>query len=267
MTNAPTDQTALDLAHAAMLADESDDTARLRFYERLADSEMFLLLAEEPVDDNVTPELFEVSDDRFVLIFDREDRLAQFVGREAPYAALSGRMIASILAGQGIGLGVNLEVAPSSILIPSEAVVWLDQTLGQAPEEAEARIEEIGRPMGLPEALLTALDAKLATATGLAHSAYLAGATYEGGARNHLLAFIDAVPAAEGALAQAVSEALTFSGIEAGALDVSFLRASDPLAAKLAQWGLRFDLPQHEEAQEVGLSAPGSDPEKPPILR
>lgn len=168
MTNAPTDQTALDLAHAAMLADESDDTARLRFYERLADSEMFLLLAEEPVDDNVTPELFEVSDDRFVLIFDREDRLAQFVGREAPYAALSGRMIASILAGQGIGLGVNLEVAPSSILIPSEAVVWLDQTLGQTPEEAEARIEEIGRPMGLPEALLTALDAKLATATGLA---------------------------------------------------------------------------------------------------
>ena len=260
-------QTALDLAHAAMMADESDDAARLRFYERLADGELFLLLAEEPVDENVTPEMFELSDHAFVLVFDREDRLAQFVGREAPYAALSGRVIASLLAGQGIGLGVNLDVAPSSILIPPEAVNWLNETLGQTPVEAEARIEEIGPPAGLPEQLLMALDAKLATATGLAHSAYLAGATYEGGARNHLLAFIDAVPEAQDALAKVVSEALTFSGIEAGALDVSFLRSADPLAAKLAQWGLRFDLPQPEEAQEVGLSAPGSDPEKPPILR
>lgn len=262
-----TDLTALDQAHAAMTANDSDDAARLRFYERLADSEMFLLLAAEAEGDKVTPELFNVADNQFVLIFDREDRLAQFVGGEAPYAALSGRMIASLLAGQGIGLGVNLDVAPSSILIPAEAVDWLHATLGQSPEEAEARIEEVGRPLGLPEALLTALDAKLATATGLAHSAYLAGATYEGGARNHLLAFIDAVPGSEDALAQAVSEALTFSGIEAGALDVSFLRASDPLAAKLAQWGLRFDLPQPEEVQEVGLTAPGMDPEKPPRLR
>ncbi|MYM56991.1 SseB family protein [Thalassovita mangrovi] len=261
------DLTALDAAHAAMEADEANAAARLRFYERLADSELFLLLSEEPVDENVSPELFELSDHAFVLVFDREDRLAQFVGRPAPYAALSGRVIAGLLDGQGIGLGVNLEVAPSSILIPPEAVTWLSETLGHAPDEAEARIEEIGRPAGLPEALLEALDSKLVTATGLAHSAYLAAATYEGGARNHLLAFVDAVPGAEDALAKAVSEALTFSGIEAGALDVSFVRASDPLAAKLAQWGLRFDLPQPEEVQELGRAAPGSDPDKPPILR
>lgn len=262
-----TNLTPLDHAHAAMMADEGDDAARLRFYERLADSELFLLLAAEPEGDNVTPELFDVSDNQFVLVFDREDRLTQFTGRETPYAALSGRVIAGLLAGQSIGLGVNLDVAPSAILIPSEAVSWLNDTLGDAPEESEARIEEIGRPIGLPEQLLTALDTKLATATGLAHSAYLAGATYEGGARNHLLAFVDAVPGAEDALARAVSEALRFSGIEAGALDVSFVRASDPMAAKLAQWGLRFDLPQPEEVQEIGRVAPGSDPEKPPKLR
>ncbi|MDX1780772.1 MAG: SseB family protein [Thalassovita sp.] len=264
-----TEATALDAAHAAMDSNEGDETARLRFYERLADSELFLLLAEEPVDENVTPEVFELSDHSFVLVFDREDRLAQFVGRPAPYAALSGRVIAGLLAGQGIGLGVNLEVAPSSILIPPEAIAWLSDALGQGPDETEARIEEIGRPAGLPEALFQALDAKLVTAAGLAHSAYLAAATYEGGTRNHLLAFVDAVPGAEDALAKAVSEVLTFSGIEAGALDVSFVRASDPLAAKLAQWGLRFDLPQPEqdEVQEIGRAAPGSDPDKPPILR
>ncbi|SEQ11128.1 SseB family protein [Thalassovita taeanensis] len=262
-----TDLTALDTAHAAMAANDRDEAARLRFYERLADSELFLLLSEEAVDESVSPELFELSDHSFVLVFDREERLAQFVGQPAPYAALSGRVIAGLLADQGIGLGVNLEVAPSSILIPPEAVEWLAQTLGHGPDEAEARIEEVGRPQGLPEALLTALDAKLATAGGLAHAAYLVAARYDGGGNNHLLAFVDAVPGAEGALAKAVAEALTFSGIEAGALDVSFVRASEPLAAKLAQWGLRFDLPHPQAVAEVQRAAPGSDPAKPPILR
>ena len=39
-----TETTALDAAHSAMTADPQDDAARLRFFERLADSELFLLL-------------------------------------------------------------------------------------------------------------------------------------------------------------------------------------------------------------------------------
>ena len=39
-----TEETPLDAAHAAMEAAPEDDAARLRFYERLADSELFLLL-------------------------------------------------------------------------------------------------------------------------------------------------------------------------------------------------------------------------------
>ena len=65
-----------------------------------------------------------------------------------------------------------------------------------------------------------------------------------------------------------MAEALTFSGIEAGALDVAFFRASEPMAARLTQQGLRFDLPQPVEAvQEVLRMAPGSDPARPPKLR
>ena len=43
-----TETTALDLAHAAMDAAPEDNAARLRFYHRLADSELFLLLSAEP---------------------------------------------------------------------------------------------------------------------------------------------------------------------------------------------------------------------------
>ena len=262
-----TEMTPLDTAHAAMEAAPQDDAARLRFYERLADSELFLLLTEEAQGDNISPSLFDTGDGTFVLVFDREERLAEFAGKAVPYAALSGRIVAQMLAGQGIGLGVNLEVAPSSILIPAEAVDWLSGTLGHAPDEVEQGIEEFTAPAGLPETLLTALDAKLATAAGLASSAYLVGVRYAGGGQGHLLGFVDATEAAQPALAKAANEALTFSGIEAGAMDVGFFAASDPVAAKLARAGLRFDLPEPDAPQEYKPVKPGSDPEKPPRLK
>ncbi|CUH89163.1 hypothetical protein PH5382_03109 [Phaeobacter sp. CECT 5382] len=262
-----TEQTPLDQAHAAMQAAPDDDAARLRFYERLADSEMFLMLSREAEGDQISPELFETPEGRFVLVFDREERLAQFAGRAVPYAGLAGRGIVEMLAGQGIGLGVNLEVASSSALLPAEAVSWLHDTLQNAPDQVEAAIEELLPPAGLPEVLLTALDAKLATAVGLAEGAYLVALRYQGGGQGHLLGFVGAKPEAEGALAKAVSEALTFSGIEAGALDVGFFAAADAMAASLARVGLRFDLPKPQEPKLYQPQIPGSDPDKPPLLK
>lgn len=262
-----TERTPLDDAHSAMERSAGDDTARLRFYERLADSELFLLLTEEAKGDALSPEVFELADGSFVLAFDREARLSAFVGRPAPYAAISGRVLCTMLSKQGIGLGVNLEVAPSSIMIPPEAVAWLTTTLGHAPKEVEARMDAFEPPVGLPENILTALDTKLATARGLARSAYLVAVAYEGGGRGHLLGFIDAVPQAEGALARAVSEALTFSGVEAAALDVGFFKAADETAGRLARVGLRFDLPAVTQEDQGTPRRPGSDPNAPPILR
>lgn len=259
--------TPLDIAHAAMEAAPGDDNARLRYYERLSDSELFLLLTKEGSGDQISPEIFDLGDASFVLVFDREERLSSFVGKAAPYAALSGRVITQMLVGQGIGLGVNLEVATSQNLIPPEAVNWLSETLAHSPDEVEARAEELYAPKDLPEALLIALDAKLATTAGLASNAYLVAVHYEGGSKGHLLGFVGTVEGAEGALAKAAGEALTFSGIEAGSIDVGFFSASDPMAAAMSKVGLRFELPKLEERAQVVRATPGSDPAKPPILR
>ena len=140
-------ETPLDHAHAAMQADLGDDAARLRFYERLADGELFLLLKEEAVGESLNLELFELDKDAFVLVFDREDRLAAFAEGPAPYGALPGRVIAEMLAGQNIGLGVNLGVAPSSILIPAEAMSWLAETPGQCAR-AGGKPNPRGHPAG-----------------------------------------------------------------------------------------------------------------------
>lgn len=260
-------QTPLDRAHAAMENAPDDDAARLTFYDNLAGAELFLLLKSEPGEDAVEPDVFHVGDGSYVLTFDLEERLSGFTGAPAPYAAVSGRSLVAMLAGQGIGIGLNLEVAPSSILLPSSAIDWLAETLRAGPVEAGARPVEIKAPHSIPESLLRRLDAKLATAVGLARSACLVSVVYEGGRRGHLLGIVDAVPGAEPALSRAISEALVFSGLDAGELDVGFFRYDDPVVARLERVGLRFDLPDPVTPGKRHVAAPGMDPDRPPKLR
>ncbi len=256
--------TPLDEAFATMEANPDDTAARLAWFDRLAASELVLLLEEDAQGDRIKPRIFTVEGADLVLAFDRDERLADFAGAEAPYAAMSGRALAGVLTDAGLGLGVNLG-APSETVLENEAMAWLSGVLSEQPAEVEDQPEEVRPPANLPEALLTALDLRLASATGRATMAYLVATTFSGGRQSHLLAFIDPAPGAETALAQLVAEALTFSGLEAASLDVGFFRASDPFCAQLARVGLRFDLPQPEAPPQ--RKAPGSDPAKPPKLR
>ncbi|MDQ2094647.1 SseB family protein [Rhodalgimonas zhirmunskyi] len=261
-----TRETPLDTAHAAMEQD-NDGAARLAFYDHLAAAELFLMLAQEAGDEAVEPALFDLEEGRFVMVFDSEERLADFAEGSAPYAALPGRALATMLAGQGIGIGLNLGVAPSSILLPATAIDWLAGTLAPAPEEAQGQVKELRAPE-LPEGVVTAIDRKLAQAAGLAKAAYLVGIVYENDEAAHLLAVIGAQPGDEPALAGALREALVFSGLEEGALDVGFFDDGMPVVAKFAETGLRFDLPEPVLPEtDVIRPAPGSDPDKPPILK
>ncbi len=256
--------TLLDAAHAAVSADPENEALRLRFFERLSDGELVILLEREAVGESLEPRIFDLEDGPVVLVFDREERLASFTGGITPYAALPGRVIAGLLKGQGIGMGVNLGVAPSSMLLPPEAMDWLAETLEDGPEEVEALPQDFLAPT-VPEAVIAALDGKLARAGGLAVAALLAGVVYRDGRRGHLLALLGVAEGAEGALARAMNEALVFSGIEAGELDVAFLREGDPAVAAMAQVALRFDLPVPDAP--VAPGAPGMDPARPPKLK
>lgn len=256
--------TPLDTAHAAMVALDTD-AARLAFYDRFATAELFVLLEGEPQGDNITPRLFDTEQGQFVLAFDTEARLTDFNQGPAPYASVTGRTLAQMLNSQPIGVGLNLWEAPSAFLLPAGTIAWLNDVLSETPENIEDTPETFSAPSGLPETLVSAIDARLATAEGLAKLAYLAGVSYKGGRPGHIIAFVDAMAGSESALAGTIREALVFSGLEAGVLDVTFLKASDPVSAQLARVGLRFDLPQ--PSAPTPPSAPGMDPSKPPKLR
>jgi hypothetical protein len=257
--------TPLDDAFTAMEADGTD-AARLAWFDRLAASELFLLLEAEAEGERVRPRVFDVEDGSFICVFDREDRLSGFAGEAAPYVSLSGRALSGMLAGQGLGLAVNLGTGAEMILDP-DAVDWLAEMLATRPDEVEEAPEVIAPPGALPEALLTALDTRLASAAGLARRAALVAVGYAGDRQGHLLAFLDAVPEAEPSLARLVGEALSFSGLEAGTLDVGFFRSEDAIAPRLVRAGLMFDLPDLQDPQAGGPVAPGTDPDRPPRLR
>lgn len=258
------ESTPLDAAHAAMTAAPGDTGARLAFYERLAATELFLLLAEEAAGARLSPETVELEGTTCVMVFDREARLTALTGRAAPYAALSGRTVAVMLDGQGLGLALNPGVAPSAFVMPAPAVAWLAEAVSHVPERIDLRMRAFHPPAVLPEALLRGLDARLATAGGLARTACLAEVTHADGTRGGMLAFLDALPGAEPALARLVAEALALSGQETAVLDVGFLRADEPAARRLLKVALRFDLPQPRTPPERG---PGTDPATPPRLR
>ncbi|WP_330629472.1 SseB family protein [Thioclava sp. FTW29] len=267
--------TPYDRAHAAMTAEPENDALRLAVYDRLADAELFLLLEDEVEGQDIRPQVFEAEDGAFVLAFDTEERMADFCDGPMPYAALPGRIIAQNLVGENIGLGINLGVAPSAMLLPPEALDWLSETLTHSPSHITGRPVSFEAP-ALPPAilglLLPAFEAKFDQLIGAATHALLGGVTYEDGHKGHVLALLGTPESARPAIAKAMGEALTFSGLDAGELDVTFLDEDSEAAQRLLAKALVLHLPEHEHeeapaAPQEKPKGPGMDPSKPPILR
>ena len=80
-----------------------------------------------------------------------------------------------------------------------------------------------------------------------------------------MLVVVNTHTAAQRAIAEAVNAALVFSGVEAAALDVTFVEDQDALIPRLEAVGLRIDLPEPEVPSTP--AAPGLDPDAPPRLR
>jgi type III secretion system (T3SS) SseB-like protein len=264
------DLTPLDQAHQTMTRNEDDEAARLQFYQRLAECELFMLLETEPQNDVVNPRVFPVEGNAFVLVFDSEVRLADFAQTTAPFAAMSGRKIVEMLGMDGpsrFGLGVNLSVAPSSILIPASGIDWLAAMLEQDLVESPQKVREFLAPHDLKPEFIAEIDRKLATATGLATRAYLLGLRFENGSIGNMLAFVGAIPEAEGALQQAIGEVVRFADLAAH-FDVGFFAGDAREIAVFERVGLGFELPAMIAPREIEPgSGPGMNPDMPPKLR
>ena len=245
--------TPLDRAVASMAESPDDDAAHLAFMGMLAQTELYVPLSGGD-DETATPETLDRDGTPHVIAYDTPDRVADH-GGSGEHAVLTGRALAQMLEGQGAGLALNAGLS-GAWLLPPEAVDWLAETTARTPGEDEAMPQSFHRPGALPELLIAALDQRLARAGALAQAAWLAGVSYAGGRRGHILVIVGPAPGAEPVLAQAIGEALTFSGVEAGELDVTFLPPGHSALGPLAKVGLRFDLPAPPVPAPPGGDAP-----------
>lgn len=260
--------TILDTAHAAMQQNTEDETARLKFYERLISSTLFMALEEEPEGDTLKPLFIPLEEITYALVFDTRARMVEFTKEPTAYAAMSGRKVVEMFAAQNIGIAFNMAVAPSAILIPAEAVNWLAGMIGHGVEQEQARPVALHPPVNMPEKLVAAIDAKLASMVGMANRAYLGEMEYDSRPRTPILAFVDAPENAQAEMAAAIGEAVSFTGDENAAVDVVFMHGDDEILSSFDNVALRLDLPQLTKAKEpVAPKAPGSDPDSPPNLR
>ena len=272
MTDVP--ETPLD--RALRLAE--GDVADGRVIDALLNARLCLLLKEEPGPDGaLSPLMLELEAGPTALAFDDEARLAAFGGGEH-YAEVPGRALIGMLTGRGLNLAVNPGVAPSEMFHGVEALDWMAQVSAAEARDAEGRISALAAPRGASEALISALDAKLAALGAWLAEAWLVRAQTPEGARL-ALALVEReseAPAAGRALAAAaearrravvlaISESARLAAPESE-VEIFFAPAAAPVIAAARRAGLGFEIPA-PEAPAVPGAGPGMDPARPPKLR
>lgn len=241
---------------------ELPDAARARVLNRLADTELFVALDGDPVEDRVKLRMFDVDGNRLAVAADDEDRLAGFFGAPTGHLAMPGRALAAMLAAEGVTLMVN-PAAPSEMLLDAGILGWLATALSQAPAEEQAAPARLSAPSpAMVAALAEPLAARLADMEGLTEAAALVAAEWADGSRGHLVVLSGADEAARPLLAKALAELLAFLPPLAEGCDVAF---DLPLPAGALV--LRLEAVAAEPGPPSHPRAPGSDPDKPPILR
>ena len=117
------DETGLDRA----MRESGGDAAAGRAVDALLSSQLFLLLDEAHLEedgaaDRLRPKTLPLEAGETALAFDTEERLAAIAGGEAADAEVSGRLLAGLLAGEGVHLAVNPGVAPSELFHEAAAL-------------------------------------------------------------------------------------------------------------------------------------------------
>ena len=249
--------TPLDLLCSAPFHDAAS-AQRARILSRLADTELFAALVEEPADDRAELQIYTLDEGPVALACDAEDRLAGFVGGPVAYVALPGRVLASALAQEGRGLLVN-PGHPSQMLLGPDLLSWLVEALAAqpslAPDEAPRRIAP-PRP-DVVEILAEPLATRLGDMVGLLESAALVEADWQEGRRAHALILKGAAPDHRAALAKAFAELLAFLPEIEGGVDIAFSDTTPPDVALL------IEPPVPAEPKPT----PRRDPDAPPRLR
>lgn len=236
---------------------DADPALRARMLSRLADTELFVLLAGDPADDRAELRHFDLPGGSVAMAADDAAELASFLGGPVPHLTMPGRALAAMLAAERQGLLVNPGRA-SEMLLDAAALAWLGQALAVAPEATDGAARLTAPRPDAVAALAEPLAQRLADMAGRIAGAALVGADWPDGRQGHILAIAGAGEADRPALAKALAELLAFLPELPGGVDVTFAALALPPGALTIT---------PEPVEPAAAPAPAQRSDAPPRLR
>jgi len=235
-------------------------------------SSILLVWLEGPAEEGPPkPRMLPLEAGPTAIAFDSEARLAEFAGGPADYAEMPGRLLVRLLAEGGANLAVNPGVSEWEVFHATDALEWMVQASGVEAASAAAS-GAVGSPRSAGEALVQALDAKLAALGPALVEVWLAERR-TGEVASPLLVVRERGAWGEGeagdrhraALAAALGETARLAAPDALDMEVAFAAEGEALLVAARRLGLGFALPEPKD--RTGPGAPGTDPDAPPKLR
>lgn len=251
----PSIETPLDLAFERARNDPEETAG---FYDALFAATVFLPIDGAYDDDGndseaeasaIEPIFYEVEDAPTLLIFDTEERLANWTDVPIDYVGLTGRQLFAMFDGEQ-QVALNIGVAPSSVVIPVSVVSWLHEKAVETMESEDIEpgtALEVAPPPKLAPEIVARIAARIAGLRKEVDEAVffsLGIDTAQDESERRVVLGV-AVSQAGAADAEAVASALadTARGAFDGArhVEVALLSADSPLMEKARKVG--FNLP------------------------
>lgn len=251
-------ETRIDEAWAVRAEDEATDEDAARFIDVLLAEALLCPVWGEPdaaaaEDAELSPKLIDLGGRETMLLFDTEERMAAFMEEASSFVAMPGHVYFAAIAGRGVQIALNLDVAVSSTVFDAETV---DHIAAVLAEDEIADVDDLSSlvfqpPRAASEALLTALSARLGSAAGAVIEAWLfeiaddgeAGDAEEGAeesAEGDRLALGLVIEQEHSAVGEALGRELArlAGSIDPEGMDVALLAPGDALLEKIRAVGV-----------------------------
>ena len=250
-----------------MSRNPENNDARLNYYGVLADTNLFLLLEQEPSNEILEPKFIQLEGKNFALAFDSEESLSEFYGEAAAFAEVTGRVLAKMLLEEKIGLGINLGVAEGELLLPWEIIEWFVNVLDAAPNLVQTTPKKFLRAKAFPEVLFKALQEKLTPAVGLFDEIWICAVEYNEDESSHLICLMGAQNSARQAIVKSINEVLSFTDIDLGNIDVAHFSYDDEVYTKIREIGIKLEFPKVSKIKNAARDVKNKVSLQPPKLR
>ena len=161
-------KTSLD--YAFIQAQSAEDTGSIQDFYNIFVNQVFYLLLED-IEGNqeldsqvINPRLISVEGHETALIFDTEERMAEFIDTPSDFVTLTGEALVNMVVNKDIQIGLNLGVAPSSLIIDATILksIWTDiQKTVEVIESSNLENLSVSPPFLASEILIKSLHIHL----------------------------------------------------------------------------------------------------------